>query len=210
MGNHDGATNGDRWALLAGIVGPVLFCCGAAWAMAAQPGHDVWRQFVSELAAGSAPGSLVFRILGFGGGGVSVVLFGRALHRRLGRGTVIVVFGATMVVAGIFPCDPGGPIVPRTVSGAIHNLVSFCIFPFVAVTPFFMTSALPRLRGYSLVVGVVAVVVLAFDALSIVTDGLWRGFWERVFIALVLQWLTVAAVTVLVDTPQRGGSRLSM
>src|SRR5262249_14096753 len=116
-----------RWLAACGIVVPILDVLITAWLGALDPGYSHVRQYISELGEAGRPYAAVLTIWclmwGILFAGFAIAL-GRGLGGRkgswLGPGALLIM-GASSIVVGVFPCDPGGTA--RTVSGQVHLFV---------------------------------------------------------------------------------------
>jgi hypothetical membrane protein len=99
-----------RVLLAIGGAGPLLFPALATLAALVAPGYSMLTQPVSELALG--PTGWI-QSANFYLAGLAIIAFAVGMFRSLPRPSwvatvLLVISGAGMVAAGIFPCDPKG------------------------------------------------------------------------------------------------------
>lgn len=214
------AASGARmWRLLlaAGVVGPALFVVALLVEGATRPGYSAWRQFGSELELSSQGWEQVANFLMCG---VLCIAFAVGLRWALRRGkgaiagpAALVVFGAALIVAGIFKTDPGlgyPPGVPAlatpTSHGAVHALAGLFAFVSLAVACFALARRFagdPRWRGwaaYSIATGTVAVGSLVVSNVPAITTHGLTGLIQRIGIVAGWAWIVLLAARLLRDT----------
>ena len=119
---------------------------------------------------------------------------------RLGV-VLLAVWAGFSALLAVFPDDPLGT--PATASGAIHLLLALVAFLGALVGTFLLSLAAgrrplrQRLRGWLLALSVLAAVpFLALLRAGFRADSL-GGLYERLFLALELAWMLVAALSVV-------------
>lgn len=208
--------------LTGGAVGALLFVAVLLFEGATRPGYDAWVRYGSELSL-SDQGWM--QITNFIVCGLLIVLGASGLARALDTGPgatagplLVGLFGAGLVLAGIFTMDPrvGYPAdvvaaAPKTLHGTLHGLAGLLCFSSVAAAALVLAR---RFWGtpwaiYSLVTGlVVAASFVAATASSVLDDtgvlsGAPTGLLQRV--GIVAGWGWVALVTLRLRS-ERGGS----
>ncbi|GLZ30387.1 hypothetical protein Lesp02_25760 [Lentzea sp. NBRC 105346] len=151
-----------------------------------RPGYDPVHQFGSELSLG--PRGWI-QVTNFVVTGVLVLAFATRLRGALA--VLIAIFGATLVVAGLFTTDPNH----QSVAGMIHDLNSLPNFAALAAATF-VASAKRIYRWYSAGTGVV--VVAGFVA-AIATPE--HGLWQRICIVAGFCWVGALAVRTARPSP---------
>ena len=189
------------WRLLsgAGVLAPLLMAVAVVAAGRKHPEFSHRAAFVNELGTDASPWAQRFNAA-VTVTGLLVALFAAVVWQLLGAPVVaagLAVFGAGTLVMGLFPCDPGCPPAPESVSGRVHlaagilaglgAVVACLAFGFWAVD---RTGAW-TLTLYSLVTGGAALALL-FTALGALGTG-FEGILQRLFLAAVLVWVGVAA-----------------
>src|SRR5215470_11209474 len=103
-----------RWALVAGLLGPILWLGLIAVAGALTPQFDHTTHYISELAARGTATEMWMRVVAFGFTGFLYVCFAAGLSLKMPRTwavltacALIAVEGVGRIGAGVFPCDPG-------------------------------------------------------------------------------------------------------
>lgn len=128
---------GNRLRAAAGLIGPAVFT--AAWAVSTrrQPGYSVANEHISGLAAADASDPALMTA-GFVALGISTVVFGAELDRRLGGAdrsgygpALLASSGLAMLGAGLFRRDrvsnypmPGEADEPQSWMNDVHDLAS--------------------------------------------------------------------------------------
>ena len=222
-----------RYLLACGLA-PALFVAVLLVDGATRPGYSPLRHFGSELSLGSRGWVQTINFIVTG-----TLLLGVAAGMRralgTGRGSVAApiltgVFGATLIVAGIFPTDPkpgyppgtAGTVKATTVPGMIHDLNALPCFAALTATVFVLAlwfAGQPSRRGWGwgcLAIGVAVAVtfvltVVLFDhaATAGTLDASYHGLVQRLTIALGFGWLSVVAVLLLRAQPQPTGPAAS-
>jgi hypothetical protein len=209
----DGRTTG--LLLACGAIGPPIFIAAAALEGATRPGYDPIRLPISLLALGELGWTQVVNFLVFG---VLMLAFALGLSRarrpidhasRWGP-TLIALFGAGVLAAGIFAADPGGGYPPGapsggSLNGTLHDLASLVAFTSlpaacVVFARWFASLGARTWAMYSLVTGVVVVVgfaleIVAFNSRNEISQV--AGLIQRVVVTIGWAWLTLLALRVL-------------
>ena len=185
--SRPGTLAGDpltRWLLSGGVVGPLLFIVVFLIGGATRPGYSAWRNYVSDLALSNQGWEQVanFIVCGF-----LLIGFAVGLRRVLQAGTAAVwgpllmgIFGLGLVVAGLFPTDPGrsyppgAPLTgsPTTFHGWVHGINAIPVFLILGILPFILARRFAKepvnhaWATYSRIVG--AVIIVTFIAGNVI------------------------------------------
>lgn len=193
--------------LLAGVVGPLIY---VAFALAGQwlaPGYDPAVRMVSELGMADMPSAVLFNS-GLVMAGVLTVLAALGLSLEAARrgaalsgalaGLAIAVFGASIVIGGLFPL----PDERHLAWGA-----GFAI----QAAPLLTLIALRRTGGLAALKVFLAIVFVAVNGLLAVlfgvgdlVDGTNVGLWQRAYGLAMFPWISVTALTLLAPAAHRG------
>lgn len=209
-----------RALLLCGIVGPPLFIVTFLIEEATRPGYSWWRNYVSSLATGEGGWAQIANFLVWG---TLATLFAVGVIRFgvVAPGILLLLYGAGMLVAGIFVTDPSlgyppGALAEHTTHGTIHGLAGLAVFTLNAVAAFAAAwhfARDPRGRRwaiYSAVTGVLIVVlfisattVSVQDELGVLPNGP-TGLIQRISIVVGWTWIAAFAYRLRRDaTPGR-------
>ena len=110
-----------------GLVAPIIYFLNILWAAAVYPGYRHPSQFISELGTRISPGARYFnRWLSVTGTMLVVFAFGvyvslGSQREALGILLGLVLFGLTVVIMAVFPCDSGCPRTPQSRAGMVHG-----------------------------------------------------------------------------------------
>ena len=195
-----------RALLLCGVVGPPLFIATFLVEEATRPGHSWWRNFVSSLATGDGGWVQIANFLVWGTLAVAFAI-GVVRIGWVVPGILLILYGAGLLVAGVFVTDPSlgyppGAPPEHTTHGMIHGLAGLGVFTLNAVAAFVVARrfAIAQRRGwaiYSTVTGLLIVALfIASTAVSVQDElGLWSnaptGLLQR--ISIVVGWTWIAA-----------------
>jgi len=214
-----------RRLLWAGVVGPLLFIAVFLIEGLTRPGYSAWRHYVSQLATG--PGGWV-QVVNFLVCGTLVIAFAVGLRSATGSVAAPILlglFGASLLVAGVFSTDPAlgyppGAAQVHTTHGMIHGLAGLGAFSLLPATTFVMAAWFAR-RGsrrwmwYCIAVGVTMIAafiasnVFATMDMSGTMPNAPTGFFQRVAIIGGWTWMSMAALHLIrASSPdsQRSGS----
>jgi hypothetical membrane protein len=197
-----------RRLLLCGVVGPPVFIVTFLIEGATRPGYSWWRNYVSSLATGDGGWLQIANFLVWGALAIAFAI-GVARVGLVAPGILLFLYGAGLLVAGVFVTDPSlgyppGAPVEHTTHGMIHGLAGLAVFTLNAVTAFVVARHFfkdPRSRAwaiYSLVTGLVIVVLfVASTAVSVLDErGILpngpTGLLQR--ISIVVGWTWIAAL----------------
>jgi len=198
---------GTRALLLCGIVGPPLFVATFLVEEATRPGYSWWRNYVSSLATGEGGWVQIANFLVWGALAIAFAV-GVIRVGMVAPGILLFLYGAGLLVAGVFVTDPSlgyppGAPAEHTAHGAIHGLAGLAVFTLNAVTAFVATwhfARHARARGwavYSAVTGILIVVlfiaattVSVQDELGVLPNGP-TGLIQR--ISILVGWTWIAA-----------------
>ncbi len=197
-----------RALLLCGVVGPPLFIVTFLVEGATRPGYSWWRNYVSSLATGDGGWVQIANFLVWG---TLAIAFSIGVVRTglVAPGVLIFLYGAGLLVAGVFVTDPSlgyppGAPAEHTTHGMIHGLAGLAVFSLNAVTAFVVARHFFRDRGsrawaiYSLVTGLLIVVLFVASTALSVQDELGNvpngptGFLQRN--SIVIGWTWIAAL----------------
>ncbi|TMC02609.1 MAG: DUF998 domain-containing protein [Chloroflexi bacterium] len=195
-----------RALLLCGVVGPPLFIATFLVEEATRPGYSWWRNFVSSLATGEGGWVQIANFLVWGTLAVAFAI-GVVRIGWVAPGILLILYGAGLLVAGVFVTDPSlgyppGAPPEHTTHGMIHGLAGLGVFTLNAVAAFVVARrfAIAQRRGwaiYSTVTGLLIVALfIASTAVSVQDElGLWSnaptGLLQR--ISIVVGWTWIAA-----------------
>ena len=196
-----------RTLLLCGVVGPPFFIVTFLIEGATRPGYSWWRNYVSSLATGDGGWVQIANFLAWG---TLAIAFSIGVVRTglVAPGVLIFLYGAGLLVAGVFVTDPSlgyppGAPAEHTTHGMIHGLAGLAVFSLNAVTAFAVARHFFRDRSsrawaiYSLVTGLLIVVLFVASTAVSVQDELGNvpngptGFLQR--ISIVIGWTWIAA-----------------
>jgi hypothetical membrane protein len=211
--------------LYAGVIGPLLFIVVFLVEGLTRPGYSAWRHYVSQLATGD--GGWV-QVVNFLVCGTLMVAFAIGLYfalrgRRgsIGGSMLLGLFGAALLVAGIFVTDPAlgypvGAAPVHTAHGMIHGLAGLAAFSLLPASAFVMAwhfASKPGSRRwvvYSAGIGILLVACfIASTTVSVLDErGVWpnapTGFLQRIAIIGGWTWISMLALNVL-----RSSSRMT-
>ncbi len=202
-----------RKFLWAGLVGPPLFIVVFLIEGLTRPGYSAWRHYVSQLATG--PGGWV-QVVNFLVCGTLVIAFAVGLRARthsIAAPILLGLFGAGLIVAGVFSTDPtldypvGAPQV-HTTHGMIHGLAGLADFTLLPATTFVMAAWFARHGSrrwmwYSLAVGVTMIATFIATNVFSTMDMTGRmpnaptGFFQRIAIIAGWTWISMVALHFL-------------
>ncbi len=140
-----------RALLLCGVVGPPLFIVTFLIEGATRPGYSWWRNYVSSLATGDGGWVQIANFLVWG---TLAIAFSIGVVRTglVAPGVLIFLYGAGLLVAGVFVTDPSlgyppGAPAEHTTHGMIHGLAGLGVFTLNAVAAFVVAQHFFRDRG---------------------------------------------------------------
>jgi hypothetical protein len=182
-----------------GIVGTAFVILAVAALHFLRTDYNPVARFISEFAVG--PYSWLMTIAFFALALASfAVAFGvqktlaPSWKGRIGT-SLLGVFGACILLAGIFPTDLQGT--PLTTSGAIHAGVSISAFLIVQIAIFVNSWAFARdarWKPYGRISAALGVaLVVAFIGFLVSFGSGWLGLGQRIFVAVFLLWLLLTA-----------------
>lgn len=196
-----------RRLLLCGVVGPPLFIVTFLIEGATRPGYSWWRNYVSSLATGDGGWVQIANFLVWGTLAIAFAI-GVVRVGLVAPGVLIFLYGAGLLVAGVFVTDPSlgyppGAPAEHTTHGMIHGLAGLGVFTLNSVTAIVVARHFFRDRGsrawaiYSLVTGLLIVVLFVASTAVSVQDELGNapngptGLLQR--ISIVIGWTWIAA-----------------
>jgi len=130
-------SNLDKYLILSGFIGAVIFFLAIAVMGALYPGYDHVTQTISELGAPESPVHVLMNVFGFGLFGVFIMLFAVGIFRstelgKAGKLAAVVFFitGFMMFLVAVFPTYADlGFITPNE----MHEVVANYQFPVLTV-----------------------------------------------------------------------------
>lgn len=191
-----------RRLLAFGVAAPLVALVSVGAAMAAYPGFDNSRQYLSELGGASAHAPLVFNVGVFAAGLM-------AAAAGLGFGLAIVALSGARILGGLTALAFGLAAVGLTVSALYpwpdsrHLIVNLGLG--IQLAPLLLLAGLRRrddLVGLKLFL---AAVSLAMAVLTVLTKHLMFpalvndanvGWWERAYAVVLVGWVGVAALVL--------------
>ena len=201
---------GSPW-LAAAIAGPVVTALALIALHAAKPELDPSWRFLSEYAVGPRGWIMQLTFMVWAVSCVALSVAVRpALTARRGRvgATILLIVGAALVVAGIFPQDPvtAAPS-EATTAGMLHAIASMIGIPGIPVAAMLITSDLargtaavsPALRllahatWFTLVV-MVSYLMWAVPRAGGFTPEVAAGWMNRIVVAAYLAWQLALAL----------------
>lgn len=201
--------------LLAGVIGPLLFIVTFLIEGATRSGYNPWLMYVSQLGTGPGGWVQIANFLIFGTLVVGYAIGLRLVTRSIAAPILIALFGAALLVAGIFPTDPGlgypvGAPEVHTLHGTIHGFAGLSVFTLLPAACFVLAWHFGRDKewrwaAYSIAVGV-ALIVLFFGGFAVGQyPGAPTGLYQR--IAIITGWTWIALVAWhLIRGERRGGA----
>jgi len=184
------------------MAAPVVMICLWALASILRPGYDQLTQKGSEL--GTGPNSLVMNA-NFVATGLLILIFCFGLLKNIGAGEwsqvgliLLGIAGVGEVATGIFPCDPGCPLVGSS-SQLIHTEIAVVFFGAMALFPIFIGIGLNQdqywtpYRSYSLVTGLASIGLFIAFSVAVLTSFHYVGLLQRFFLATPFQWIGIMA-----------------
>ncbi len=195
-----------RVLALGGVAGPVLFATAVVACAALRPEYSHTTQLMSELGETDGSHAYLMNYGGFVPAGILLIAFAVSLFRSFGDtwasvlGALLVgTFGAGIMAAGIFSCDPGCPREGLSVEASAHRVVSYAAFgagilaPVVWATRFRQLTQWKPLWVYSLLSSGAAIVFLALTA-SAAESRVLAGLWQRLFLGVLYLWCAIVGV----------------
>jgi len=167
-------------------------------------GYDPLTHAVSDYAVGAYGPVMDSAFVAFGIGVFSLAIAlsrpdsSSVVRSRLGV-PLLSLAGACLFAVGFFPTDLEGA--PATTTGDIHTSLSAIVFLAMVVSlpvlsrAFGRSEKLRSYRRFSLALAIV-VVALFFVADATITEGVYGGLGERVFILGFYSWLLLATIRV--------------
>lgn len=192
--------------LACGVLAPAVYLFSIVFAAAAYPDYRHRIQFISELGTNISPRSVHFNVgLGVTGillmafvFGVSLSLDGNQFARYIVSGLAL--FGVSVTLMAVFPCDPGCPRIPTSRAGMAHGLLGLLGAFALATTTVLLSlrwwSVEPLFAIYSLVTALLSVFLLV--TLMVLKESQWQGMLQRFYAAMVFGWVLALSVMLLV------------
>jgi len=196
-----------RFCALCGTAAPVIFVLTVGTLGYLTPGYNPAARLMSELGETGAPLAPVMNLAGFVATGFLMILLSVGLREGLGRGRMATAGSLLVAGAGIaylamavFPCDPG--CVAVSPAGRVHLILGLLAILMAIVSVFVLGYSTRGKAGwegcfpYSLVTGVLLVMVLPVFAAAQGSAGLW----QRILVGIVLLWEEVMAIRLFLLT----------
>ncbi len=187
---------------LAFIFPGVILVAGAL-----QPDYSLLNA-VSGLGTPDAVMPGLMNIAGFGLAGFLMIVFVAVVwpvfrENILGVATAVLLIltGISLIGAGLFHCDPGGPIAGASPTGMTHHLFGTALLLFAALTPWITAVCRSQRERYgrfvwfSLVTGATLLGLFILTPVAIWFG--WAGLQQRIFLLIYLTWLIVFGRFVL-------------
>lgn len=183
-----------RNLLSCGAVGAALFVVVFLVDGVIHTGYDPVRDTVSELAVG--PGGWI-QIASFIVTGLLMMAFATALRgalRSMWAAVLIGLYGAGLVVSGVFVTDPV-PSSTTTTHGLVHTLVSVVVFGALTAACFVVAR-----HRWALVSRVAGVTVPVFFVLMGAVGGSTTGLLQRIAILAGWGWVAFLSIRLASET----------
>ncbi len=190
-----------------GLVAPIIYFLNILWAAAVYPGYRHRSQFVSELGTRISSGARYFnRWLSVTGTMLVVFAFGvyvslGSQREALGILLGLVLFGLTVVIMAVFPCDSGCPRTPQSRAGMVHGffgvLGALAVLTSVALFCFVWRLIHPIFAIYSFITVLTSTICLVILMLER-TSG-WQGIWQRIYAGVVFSWVQALSGLILIS-----------
>lgn len=208
------------------LLAPLWFALVIIIAGVLTPNYTHLLQAISELGAPGAPLAPLVNLAGFLPLGCAMMFFAFAAPRFLAsqaqKAAVAILFGlagAAIIIAGLFPTDPGGR--RDTLVGVIHAVAGISLLIVAGLTPL-VIGALPApgkkntaFRCYSLITGAVLVTLFMLTPNGLLPEliawqrqllgalfPLWYkyyGIHQRLFMLIYFTWTAVFAWLFIED-----------
>ncbi|MBI2578321.1 MAG: DUF998 domain-containing protein [Candidatus Aenigmarchaeota archaeon] len=201
------ASKADKFLLLSGIFGPVVFILVIFVSGMLYPGYSHVSNVISDLGAAGSPVRDFMNIFGFMLYGISIVVFAAGVYKLRGKsllGKTISVFfllgGISMFLIGVFPsdapCREGPRFCPAPTSAAeMHNIATYSTFLFMF--PAFILLVIDTrnektMRYYFAVAGALGLIIAYFGYTWLTVDS-----YEKSLTAGLMQRATLAGLFLL-------------
>ena len=196
----------QRVLAICGIIGPILYTIVVIVLGLLRPGYSHVAQSMSELGEVGAPNAIIMNTAGFPLLGLLMIAFAFGLHRGISQGkgskigpALIALSGATLVMTGIFHCDPG--CVDVSMVGITHSVFAMISAFAMMLAPLALCPRLYRDRlwqgylYYSLATVIVAGLISAVYGFNVFEP--WNGALQRASMGVALLWMEVMAIRLL-------------
>jgi len=191
---------------ICGIVGPIFYAIVIGIVGYLQPDYSHISQSMSELGASDVPYALIINTLGFPLLGIFMIAFALGIDRGISSNkasrvgpALIVLSGVSLIMTGIFPCDPG--CIDVTWVGVTHSIfatvaaISFAIAPVLVAIRQWSDS---RWRSYTTFSWITAVITLLLSMLySLDIFESQDGLFQRLSMGLPLIWMEITSIKLL-------------
>ncbi len=193
-----------KFLAVCGIIGPITYVIVLVTLGFLQPDYNCVKQSMSELGAIGAPYALIMNTIGFPLLGLLIIAFALGLHRgikgRLKTGPMLMVLsGFSLIMTGIFPCDPG--CVDVTISGLFHSIFATIAAFSMILAPLFLLPRLKKDRRWQGYVNYSIVSLIAATLVSAMYGSMafeqWTGVLQRISMGIMLLWVEIMAIRLL-------------
>jgi hypothetical membrane protein len=196
--------------LIFGIVAPLWMLLGVVWVAPKYPGYSHKAQVMSELGARSRPAQQLQPFVNnypigvlFSTFGIGLLLsFPDQLHVTV-SGILILLHGASHIVAGLYPCDADLGLENPSTAQKLHNTAGFVMYLTLLVACLFWvqpSSVAPDwFRLYSLASAVASVIFTFYMVRAMKGSGSKLGLYQRLSYGILAAWSATLAVVLLVS-----------
>lgn len=187
---------------LGGVAGPLVFIINTLVWGRLRPNYDHSAQFISELGATGTLNAQYMNYAGFIPSGLLLVIFALALYSKFPKlpvsragALMIAIFGAGIVLAGFYSCDPGCPV-EGSQESMLHNRISATAFVSAIIgcvlvgSSFIRRRQLRRLGVYTMASAMLAAVFMLLMMNSVEARHL-TGTWQRLLLMALFQWMAL-------------------
>ncbi len=196
--------------LQSGVLAPAVYLFSIVFAAAAYPDYCHRNQFISELGTNISPRSVYFNV-GLGVTGILLMVFAFGVGLSLDGNQFalsillgLALFGVTVTLMAVFPCDLGCPRVPTSRTGMTHGLLGLLGALALAAANVLVGlawwSILQLFAIYSLITALLSVFLLV--TLMILQTPKWQGMLQRFYAAVAFSWVLALSVVLLVQSSQ--------
>lgn len=191
---------------ICGIVGPIFYAIVIAIIGYLQPDYSHISQSMSELGASDMPYALIINTLGFPLLGILMIAFAIGIDCGISSNKVsrvgpalIALSGASLIMTGIFPCDPR--CIDVTWVGVTHSVFATVAAISYAIAPIFVAIRQwsdSRWRSYTTFSWITASITLLLSMLySLDIFESQDGLFQRLSMGLPLMWMEITSIKLL-------------
>lgn len=188
-----------RRLLACGVLAPVVALAATLAAVAAYPGFDHARQYISELGGAKARLPHIFNVGVFAAGVMAALAgagFGLAVHALTRARVAAFVIVAVFLLSGYGLIQAAIYVWPDPRHLAINLALGIQLAPLLLLWGLRRRADVPRLKLF-LITAFVAMAVLTLVTKHLVFPGLVNsanvGWWERAYAVILVGWVGVAA-----------------